>query len=193
MSVTQTKRKRDGILAIYFVGLIVLTAWHKPNDLKTSHQSGLLKLLLPHTVPHKGPCLPDVDCSGLPQDIKCSEREQEKWMEGERVRGREDRREREREMETDRQTERQTDRDRQKDRDMYLPRESEMPVISHPLQFRLILAYTFEVRFMSKKQSKNSKMAFDCCHRFMESNGLFSLLTSVVINLVETTESLAHG
>lgn len=89
--------------------------------------------------------------------------------EGKRKRGQEG----EREMETDRET----GRDRQKDRDMYLPRESEMPVISHPLQFRLILAYTFEVRFMSKKQSKNSKMAFDCCHRFMESNGLFSLLT----------------
>lgn len=175
---TQTKRKRDGILAIYFVGLIVLTACYKPNDLKTSHQSRLLKLLLPHTVPHKGPCLPDVDCSGLPQDIKYSEREQEKWMEGERVRGREDRRERERwrQRQTGMNRKAETDRDRQKDRDMYLAREPETPVISHLLQVRLILTYTFEVGFMSKKQSKNSKMAFDCCHRFMESNGLFSLL-----------------
>lgn len=92
--------------------------------------------------------------------------------EGKRKRGQEG----EREMETETDSDEQKGRDRQKDRDMYLAREPETPVISHLLQVLLILTYTFEVGFMSKKQSKNSKMAFDCCHTFMESNGLFSLL-----------------
>lgn len=57
---------------------------------------------------HQRACLPDVDLSEIPQDIKYSEREQERWRERgrqeERVRHRQGQTETEGKAETDRQT-----------------------------------------------------------------------------------------
>lgn len=106
-------------------------------------------------------------------------------MDGEREGKRKRRQEGEGERKRETETDRETDRDGQKGRDRQgqterqrhvLAKGARASVISHLLQFHLILVYAFEARFMSKKQSKISRMAFDCCHRFMESNGLFSLL-----------------
>lgn len=96
---------------------------------------------------------------------------------GKRKRRCEGERKRERETEIDRDGQRGRDRQVQTERQRHvLAKGARASVISHLLPFCLILVYAFEARFLSKKQSKISRMAFDYCHRFMESNGFFSLL-----------------